>query len=76
MTEAATLITVLYALVGACGAISIVVFAWGFAEYITKIGLPAAQRDKGIEIMEWGVRFSITTVFVILVLKIVERWLA
>ena len=76
MTESATIITILYALIGATGALSVVVFVWGFVEYATKIGLPSKQRDYGISIMEWGVRFIITAVFLIVVLKFLERWLA
>lgn len=74
MTGSETLITILYALVGATGALSIVIFIWGFIEYLTKIGLPDKMRDPGINIMEWGVRFILTSVFLIAALKLFERW--
>lgn len=76
MPESHMLVTVIYGLVGATGALAIVVFIWGFVEYITKIGLPAIQRDRGVSIMEWGVRLIITAIFLILVLKFLERWFA
>jgi hypothetical protein len=74
MSESEAVITIVYGLIGATGALAIVVFAWGFAEYITKIGLPGKMRDPGIGIMEWGVRLILTAVFLILVLKFLERW--
>lgn len=70
-----TLITIIYGMIGASGALAIVVFLWGFVEYITKIGLPSVQRDKGVGIMEWGVRLIVTAVFLILALQLVEKWL-
>lgn len=76
MTNTETLITIVYALIGATGALSIVVFVGGFADYITKIGLPSVQRDRGVAIMEWGVRLVITAVFLILVLKLLQNWFA
>lgn len=70
------LITVVYGLIGGTGALAIVVFCWGFAEYITKIGLPSEQRDDGIEIMQWGVRLILTVIVLIVALKLLEGWLA
>lgn len=70
-----TLITIIYGMIGASGALAIVVFLWGFVEYITKIGLPSVQRDKGVGIMEWGVRLIVTSVFLVLALQLVEKWL-
>ena len=74
MTESEMLITIVYGLIGATGALSIAVFAWGFTEYITKIGLPAKQRERGIGIMEWGVRLVVTAVFLIVALKFIQGW--
>lgn len=74
MTEGEAFVTILYALVGASGALSIVLFGWGLALYFSKFGLPAAMRDPGIAVMEWGVRLAITAVFLIVVLKLVEKW--
>lgn len=69
------IITILYGLIGATGALSIVVFVWGLVEYLTKIGLPSDMRNRGISIMEWGVRLVVTAVFLIVALKLVQRWL-
>lgn len=76
MGEKEALITILYGLVGVTGALAVAIFAWGFIEYITKIGLPADQRNHGVAIMEWGVRFIVTAIFVILALKFFEGWFA
>lgn len=75
MSESEMIITIVYGLIGATGALSIIVFIWGFIEYITKIGLPADQRNSGIAIMEWGVRLVITAVFLIVALKFLQDWI-
>lgn len=69
-----SMVTVLYGLIGISGALSVVLFIWGFIEYITRIGLPAVRRDKGVHIMEWGVGMVITGIVLIGVLKLVQRW--
>lgn len=74
MSEGEMLITIVYGMIGATGALSIAVFSWGFVEYITKIGLPADQRKPGIAIMEWGVRLVVTAVFLIVALKFIQGW--
>lgn len=75
MTESDAVILIIYGLIGSTGALSVAIFIWGFIEYITKIGLPADKRNRGIEILEWGVRFLITSIVLIGVLKVVSRWL-
>jgi len=75
MTESEMIVTILYGMIGATGALSIAIFVWGFIEYITKIGLPSKQRDRGIGIMEWGVRLVITAIFLIVALKYLQDWL-
>lgn len=75
MTEGEMLVTIVYGMIGATGALSIAVFIWGFTEYISKIGLPSVQRDRGIGIMEWGVRLVITAIFLIVALKFLQDWI-
>lgn len=75
MAESEMLITITYGLIGATGALAVAIFAWGFVEYITKIGLPSMQRDGGIAIMQWGVRLIITAICIIFALRYLERWL-
>ena len=43
---------ILYALIGAFGAASVVVFIGGLIVYLTRLG--TERREEGIHIMEWG----------------------
>ncbi len=75
MTEGDTIITILYGLIGLTGAGSLIIFAWGFAQYLARIGLPADRRNDAIRIMEWAVGFIITSVVLIALLKFIRPWL-
>jgi ABC-type sulfate transport system permease component len=76
MVDGALIITIVYALIGATGALSVVVFVAGFSQYITKIGLPSAMRDPGVSGMEWSIRLILTAIVLIVVLRYLESWLA
>lgn len=68
------IILIIYGLIGITGALSMLVFAWGFIEYITRIGLPSERRNKGVHIMEWAVGLVITSIVLIGILNLVQRW--
>ncbi len=57
----------LYAMIGISGALSLVIFVWGFAVYISRLGTD--RRVAGIRIMEWGVGLVMTSIFLIGVLR-------
>jgi len=58
----------LYAMIGISGALSVVVFVWGFVTYISRLGTD--RRIAGIRIMEWGVGLVMTSIFLIGVLNL------
>lgn len=60
-------IILLYAMIGISGALSVVVFVWGFVTYISRLGTD--RRVAGIRIMEWGVGLVMTSIFLIGVLS-------
>lgn len=60
-------IILLYAMTGISGALSVVVFVWGFVTYISRLGTD--RRVAGIRIMEWGVGLVMTSIFLIGVLS-------
>lgn len=66
-------IAITYGLIGFLGALSAIVFVWGFGIYIIRIGLE--HRKDGIAIMRWGVALAITVVVVIGALRIMESFL-
>ena len=72
MTTISILVSVLYGLIGATGALSLVVMVWGFLVYIFRLG--TARREEGIRIMQWGVRLVITSVILIGVMRLVTHW--
>ena len=74
MTESSTIVTLIYALIGLSGALSLAVFAGGFIMYLVKLGLPDKQRDPGIQVMEWGVALAITAIFLVGALKVLHDW--
>ncbi len=51
---------ILFALIGFFGAISIIVFVTGLIVYLTRLG--TERREKGIEIMEWGVSVMVVVI--------------
>ena len=72
MNESSILVSILYGLVGATGALSLVVLLWGFVVYIMRLG--QVRRDEGIHIMQWGVGLIITAIILIGVLRLVQHW--
>lgn len=73
MEEASTIVVALYGLIGVTGALSVLIYAWGFATYISRLG--TVRRDEGIEIMRWSVGLVIATIVLIGVLRFVQNWL-
>ena len=65
-----TLIILTFALIGISGALSFVVFVWGFVVYISRLG--TERRVEGIRIMEWGVGLIITAIILIGVLRFLQ----
>ncbi len=63
-------ITVLYGLIGATGALSVVVFVWGISLYIARLG--TERRADGIDMMEWSVGLGVTVIILIGLLRLVE----
>ncbi len=57
----------LYAMIGISGALSVVIFVWGFVVYISRLGTD--RRVAGIRIMEWGVGLVMTSIFLIGVMR-------
>ncbi len=57
-------IIIVYGLVGAFGAIAIMVGLWGFNVYITRLGTErrVESRDEGLEIMQWAVVIMVVVV--------------
>jgi O-antigen/teichoic acid export membrane protein len=72
MTETNMLIIVVYGLIGLTGALSAVIFVWGFITYIMRLG--QVRREDGIHIMEWGVGLIITAIVLIGILHLIQRW--
>lgn len=64
------LIILIYAMIGITGALALIVFTWGFVVYISRLGTD--RRIQGIRIMEWGVGFVITSIFLIGFLRLLE----
>lgn len=60
----------LYAMIGISGALSVVVFMWGFATYISRLGTD--RRIAGIRIMEWGVGLVMTSIFLIGLMRFLQ----
>lgn len=60
----------LYAMIGISGALSLAVFVWGFAVYISRLGTD--RRVEGIRIMEWGVGLVMTSIFLIGILRLFQ----
>ena len=57
-------LVILYGLVGAFGAVAVMVGLWGFNVYITRLGTErrVESRDEGLEIMEWAVVMMVVVV--------------
>lgn len=57
-------IIILHGLIGAFGAIAVIVMAWGFVVYITRLGTERRleSRDEGLEIMQWAVVIMVVVV--------------
>ncbi len=57
-------IVILYGLVGAFGALAILVGLWGFNVYITRLGTErrVESRDDGLELMQWAVVMMVVVV--------------
>lgn len=68
--DAQSITILVYAMIGITGALALVVFLWGFAIYISRLGTD--RRIAGIHIMEWGVGLLITSVVLIGVLRLLE----
>ena len=60
---------ILYAIIGALGGFSVVIFVSGFILYIVRLG--TERRAEGIFMMEWGV----TSLFVAVVFIWLLRWI-
>ena len=65
-----TFIILTYALIGISGALSIIVFVWGFATYISRLGTD--RRIAGIRIMEWGVGLVTASIVLIGILHLLQ----
>lgn len=70
MSATETVVLLFYAMIGISGALSVVVFVWGFVTYIARLG--TERRVYGIRIMEWGVAIILTSVLLIGVMRILE----
>jgi hypothetical protein len=73
MEETSTIVIALYGLIGATGALSLLVYAWGFATYISRLG--TVRREEGIETMRLSVGLAIAMIVLIGILRFVENWL-
>ena len=73
MTESSAIILILYALIGICGALSVVVLVWGFIVYISRLG--TERRDKGLDVMEWSVGLLITAIVLIGIMRLILWWI-
>lgn len=65
--------SIIYGLIGGTGALSIVIFLFGFATYIARLG--TVRREDGFENMQWGVALAITSIILIGVLNFLRAWL-
>ena len=72
MNEGSMFVSVMYGLIGAMGALSIVVFGWGFVVYISRLG--TVRREGGIHIMQWSVRLMVTVLVLIGILNFTQSW--
>lgn len=68
MNDLETFVILMHALAGVAGALSVIVFAWGFVVYLTRLG--TERRLEGIHIMEWGVALMFSALVVIGVLRL------
>lgn len=73
MEETSTIVVAMYGLIGATGAVSLLIYVWGFAVYISRLG--TVRRDEGINIMIWASGFAIATIVLIGILNFLENWL-
>ncbi len=64
----------LYSLIGFMGMLSIVFLTWGFVVFVSRLG--TLRREEGHRVMEWAVRFIITTLLLIGFLRFVQHWIA
>ena len=57
-------LVILYGLIGAFGALALIIGVWGFNVYITRLGTERRleSRDDGLEIMEWAVVIMVVVV--------------
>ena len=73
ITATDAVVLTVYGLIGATGALSILVMICGFIVYIIRLG--TERRSEGIHIMEWGVALVITSIVLIAILHLLGNWL-
>lgn len=63
----------LYGLIGAFAAVSVIVFVWGFTTYITRLGTERNKetREEGLHLMEWAVTIMVVVVILCGILRYV-----
>ncbi|MFZ2886872.1 MAG: hypothetical protein WA021_03575 [Minisyncoccia bacterium] len=74
MSTIDTFVILLHALIGVSGALSVLVFLWGFCVYIARLG--TERRVHGIRIMEWGVSLIFTSIILIGVMRLGQHLFA
>lgn len=68
--DAGSLVTIFYGVVGVFGAVSILVFSVGLANYFTRLG--TERREEGIETMGKGFSIMAVVIFAIVILRFLE----
>lgn len=74
MTEAYALISIVHGLIGATGALSVIVLIYGFSVYFARLG--TVRREEGIHIIITAIGLIIGVLFLIGILRLLERWFA
>ncbi len=72
MTFVDAIVTVFYGIIGISGAAAVLVFFWGFTTYIARLG--TERRKDGIKIMGQAIGLIMTSVIMIGLLHLTDRW--
>lgn len=64
------LIILNHGLIGAVGALAILIFGWGLALYLARMG--TEHREEGIQIMQSSIGLLLTSVVLIWILRFLE----
>lgn len=65
-------IVLVHALIGAVGAIALLVFAWGLGTYWARLG--TERREHGIHNMQFGIGLLFTSIILIWILRFLESF--